>query len=560
MNSTLASLQGSEIPSTAIAFVDNAIASFQKVPGSAIVVRYIRSSYQNDPIRSLVELFLFIFAVRYLLAPTYSTKKTKNVLLTEDEIDELVEDWTPEPLAGDETDFEKIENERQPVIIGPAGPKAKLQNGRTVTNLASYNHYNFAANPELTAKAVNTVRTYGVGPCSPPGFYGTQDVHMKSEADIAAHLGMPACIIYAQSFSTISSVIPAFSKRGDIIVADKGVNYPIRKGLQISRSTVRWYEHNDMEDLERVLSRVVKEGRGKPLTRRFIVTEGLFENVGDVVDLPKLIELKLKYKFRTILDETWSYGILGRTGKGVTEHQNVDPNNVDMIIGGLAGAMSSGGGFCAGNSEIVEHQRLSAAAYTFSAALPALLATTASETVTILQEEPGIIQNLRENIKAMRAQLDPRSDWVRCSSAPENPIMLLVLKEQHVEDRGFSRADQEHLLQDCVDEVSTLPKNTKPPFPADEIIVSRQRRPRHTPEIHAGGSGLHAPRSREGVAAAAGAEGLYYHGAVKKGDGEGGDCGEACGYNGDEESEVAEEWMRGWKGRERKRWGIICTV
>jgi serine palmitoyltransferase len=115
------------------------------------------------------------------------------------------------------------------------------------------------------------------------------DVHMKTEADVAAHLGTPACIVYAQSFSTISSVIPSFSKRGDIIVADKAVNYAVRKGIQISRSSVRWYEHNDMEDLERVLQKVVKEQAKKPLTRRFIITEGLFENVGDVVNLPKLV-------------------------------------------------------------------------------------------------------------------------------------------------------------------------------------------------------------------------------------------------------------------------------
>jgi serine palmitoyltransferase len=460
MNATLASIQNGQLPPTALAFIDNAIASLQKIPGSAIVVRYIRSSYQNDPVRSAVELFLFIFAVRYLLAPTYSTKKTKNVPLTEDEIDDLVEDWTPEPLAGEETEFERLENAKRPVITGPAAPKSKLANGRTVTNLASYNHYNFAADPELTNKAINTVRTYGVGPCSPPGFYGTQDVHMKSEADIAAHIGMPAAIIYAQAFSTISSVIPAFSKRGDIIVADKAVNYAIRKGLQISRSTVHWYEHNDMEDLERVLQRVVKQNKGKPLTRRFIVTEGLFENVGDMVDMPKIIEMKFKYKFRIILDETWSYGILGRSGKGVTEYQNVDPANVDMIIGGLAGALSSGGGFCAGTEEIVEHQRLSAAAYTFSAALPAFLATTASETVTLLQEDPRYINALRENTQAMRAQLDPRSDWVRCSSATENPVLLLVLKDQLVQERNLSRAEQESILQDCVDEVSSFRRVT----------------------------------------------------------------------------------------------------
>ena len=112
---------------------------------------------------------------------------------------------------------------------------------------------------------------------------------MKTEADVAAHLGVPACIIYAQSFSTISSVIPSFCKRGDIIVADKAVNYAVRKGMQISRSTIRWFEHNDMDDLESVLKKVVKEQAKKPLTRRFIITEGLFENIGDVVDLPKLV-------------------------------------------------------------------------------------------------------------------------------------------------------------------------------------------------------------------------------------------------------------------------------
>jgi 7-keto-8-aminopelargonate synthetase-like enzyme len=158
-----------------------------------------------------------------------------------------------------------------------------------VTNLASYNFYNFIANETLKEKAIDTLRKYGVGPCGPPGFYGTQDVHMRTEQDIAEHLGTPACIVYAQAFSTISSVIPAFSKRGDIIVADKAVNYAIRKGLQICRSTVHWYEHNDMADLERVLQKVTRSQMKKPLTRRFIVSEGLFENIGDVVDLPKLV-------------------------------------------------------------------------------------------------------------------------------------------------------------------------------------------------------------------------------------------------------------------------------
>jgi serine palmitoyltransferase len=114
---------------------------------------------------------------------------------------------------------------------------------------------------------------------------------MDFERDVADFLGTEAAILYSQAFSTISSVIPAFCKRGDIIVADRGVNFTIQKGIQISRSTVRWYDHNDLKSLEEVLESVEKERKKRrgPLTRRFIVTEGIFEKDGKMVDLPKLV-------------------------------------------------------------------------------------------------------------------------------------------------------------------------------------------------------------------------------------------------------------------------------
>merc|ERR1711977_502803 len=421
--------------------VNEITSTFQKVPGSAMLIRYIQSSYQDDPVRSAIELVLVIFFIRYLLSPSYATHTGNFVKLTEEEIDDLVDEWTPEPLVAPQTSFEEAESEKLPVIVGATGPRVKLSSGRTVTNLASYNFYNFVGNEQVKEKAIQTLRTYGVGPCGPPQFYGTQDVHMKTEADIASCLGTEGCIVYAQAFSTISSVIPAFCKRGDIIVADRAVNYAIRK-----------YEHNNMEDLERVLQKVIKDQAKKPLTRRFIVTEGLSETVGDCVDLPKLIELKLRYKFRLMLDETWSFGVLGRTGRGLTEAQNVDASQVDMLVGSLAGPLCAGGGFCAGSTDVVEHQRISAASYTFSAALPAMLATTASETLNMLQTTPEILVQCRENIKAMRAQLDPRSDWVHCTSAPENPVMLLVLKPDVVNSRRLTIEEQERVLQECVDE------------------------------------------------------------------------------------------------------------
>lgn len=168
------------------------------------------------------------------------------------------------------------------------------------------------------------------------------------------------------------------------------------------------------------------------------------------------VELKLRYKFRLILDETWSYGVLGRSGRGVTEEQHVDATLVDMIIGSLAGPLSAGGGFCAGSEDVVEHQRISSAAYTYSAALPAMLSTTASEIVTMLQENPEHVAQLRENTKILRAQIEGRSEWVYSSSHEVNPVQMLALKPEVVASRNLSVMEQETVMQEIVDEVSRV--------------------------------------------------------------------------------------------------------
>jgi serine palmitoyltransferase len=104
------------LQNTTMRLLNDANAQFHKMPGSAIILRYIKSSYQDDPVRSAIELFLFLFAVRYLLAPSYATKK--KVALSDEEIDELVDDWTPEPLVSELSAFEVGENEKRPVIVG----------------------------------------------------------------------------------------------------------------------------------------------------------------------------------------------------------------------------------------------------------------------------------------------------------------------------------------------------------------------------------------------------------------------------------------------------------
>ncbi|KAK9328592.1 pyridoxal phosphate-dependent transferase [Lipomyces starkeyi] len=429
--------------------VESISAQFIRIPGSAIVLRYVRSSYQNDPMRSFLELCLFLFAVRYFLASKYSFAKKDFIKLSTKEVDDLVHEWTPEPLVAPLDETDQTEVEKIPVIIGISGPKVKLSTGKSVMNLASFNMLNLLGNEQIRERAIKTVREYGVGACGPSGFYGTQEVHIQTEKDISNFLRVPASIIYAQAFNTITSTIPAFAKRGDIIVADSAIALAIQKGILISRSTIRWFQHNDMDDLERVLQQVHKDFKGQPLTRRFIVTEGLFENCGDIADLPKILELKYKYKYRLILDESCSIGVLGKTGRGLTEYYNIPATEIDMIVGSLATTMCAGGGFCAGSEYVVSHQRISGNGYVFSAALPGYLAATASESMSIMQSSPEIFTQLLSNTRAFRAIID-KMTYMYSPSDPDSPLIHLQLNPEVLESRKID--DEDKFLQDVVDE------------------------------------------------------------------------------------------------------------
>ncbi|KAL4072261.1 serine palmitoyltransferase [Scleroderma citrinum] len=405
--------------------------TFYKIPGSAVLARYVRSSHQNDPGRTVLELILIAFAVRTLMQSRSRDKSQgKMIKFSEKEVDELIDEWVPEPLSAPLSEWQQRDLTSVPVIAGPNGPKPKLlSTGKTVFNLASYNFAGLASNEHIKERAIETLRKYGLGSCGPPGFYGTIDVHMDLERDIADFLGTESTILYSQGFSTITSVIPAFCKRGDVIIADRAVNFAIQKGIQISRSTIRWYDHNDLRSLEEVLINVEKERRkrGAPITRRFIITEGIFERDGEMVDLPKLIELKHKYKYRLVLDESISFGSVGRTGRGLTELYNVPASQIDMLVGSVANGLCSVGGFCAGSAIVTEHQRINGTSFVFSAAMPALLAVAGSEGISYLRNTPSALTTLQENVAVVRAVLE-KTEGITLVGHLTSPIVHFYLK------------------------------------------------------------------------------------------------------------------------------------
>lgn len=297
----------------------------------------------------------------------------------------MVREWEPEPLIKKVSPIDSSRIKEIPVIADHNGPMVRLEgypNDQQFLNLTTTDVYNFNNNDDLKSHAVDSIRRYGVGSCGPAGFYGHQDAHENCEKSIAKFIGYSGSLLYSQGLATLSSVIPCFLKRGDVIVADRAVNLSIQKGIQLSRATVFWYEHNDMKDLENTLIRSNNSHRKGPIPRRFLITEGIFETQGDAADLRAIVELKNKYRYRLFLDESWSLGVLGATGRGLPEELGIPREEITMTVGSLATAFGSAGGFCAADRDMVDHQRITSLAYTFSATMPAYLANMTSRVVT----------------------------------------------------------------------------------------------------------------------------------------------------------------------------------
>lgn len=418
------------------------LALLENVPGGLIVSRYIKSSYKDDPLRSLFEFGLFVFALHYFLSSKKKENKAEIVKFSPKEIDELIDEWEPSPIVEPVSELEhwqlreyhvKGENSSHVELLG-------LPELSKVANLSSLDFLDLNPSARLKKAAKDAISASGVGACGPPNFYGTQDSHVRLEEDLSRYLRTEQAILYGQDFVTAGSVIPAFLKRGDLAVVDSGINVSLQKALIVSRCDIEWFDHNDVEHLEQILSELHPiVNKQKPLRRRFIITEGLFAYSGDVAKLPEIVALKNKYKYRLFLDESLSIGALGSSGRGAPEHFGIPRSEIAITIGSLATSFASSGGFCAGVRPMVHHQRINSTAYVFSAALPPYSAKVASEAIKMITEDTDaqgnskLIHSLKTKIDLCHGELQKafaRSKYFEVVSDGTGPIVHLGLKAE----------------------------------------------------------------------------------------------------------------------------------
>ncbi|GMP40854.1 hypothetical protein CsSME_00011148 [Camellia sinensis var. sinensis] len=179
-----------------------------------------------------------------------------------------------------------------------------------------------------------------------------------------------------------------------------------------------------MESLQSTSEKVTVENKRAKKLRRYIVVEAVYrvsfgnyalillyffnlQNSGQIAPLDEIIRLKEKYRFRVLLDKRNSFGVLGSSGRGITEQHGVPIEKVDIITASMGHSLATERGFCRiGSVRVTAHQHLSNSGYVFSASLPPYLPTAAITAIDVLEENPDLITKLNKNIVLIGDMVD----------------------------------------------------------------------------------------------------------------------------------------------------------
>ena len=292
--------------------------------------------------------------------------------------------------------------------------------GKQYVNFCSYNYLGMSGEPTVHEAAQQAIEQFGTSTSASRLVSGEKTVHRELERALADFVGTEDAIVFSSGHATNESVIGHMFGPGDLILHDALVHNSIIQGCKLSGATRRAFPHNDHRACGQLLDQYRSEYR-----RVLIVVEGVYSMDGDYAEVPFYVELKKKYKTYLYVDEAHSVGVMGATGRGMSELQHVDPEDVDFWMGTISKGLGSCGGYIAASKEIVEYLKYTAPTFVFSGAVSPANAAAGLAALELLKTEPERVDQLRTNSElflslAQRARFDTGPS----SQTPIVPIIL----------------------------------------------------------------------------------------------------------------------------------------
>jgi glycine C-acetyltransferase len=302
------------------------------------------------------------------------------------------------------------------VLSSAQGPRITMD-GRSYINLCSNNYLGLAQDRAVIAATHEGLDQYGFG-LGAGRVVASMVPHQLLEQRLAAYKGRDAALVCQTGYDTNLAALSVLAEEDDVVISDSMNHASIIDGCRLSRAQRRTYPHADLEMLESCL-REAQSAR-----ERIIVTDGVFSMDGDLAPLPEIATLADQYRALVYVDDAHGDGVLGRTGRGIVEHFNLE-GRVAFEIGTLSKALGGVGGFIASDQAVIQTLYQSSRPFMFSTGhLPPMVAAGLIAALELLEAEPVRLQRLWENTAALRDGLHQLGFDTGSSVTPIIPVIV----------------------------------------------------------------------------------------------------------------------------------------
>lgn len=315
---------------------------------------------------------------------------------------------------------------REREIITAQGAEIKVSTGADVLNFCANNYLGLSDNPAVIEAAKQMMDRRGYGMSSVRFICGTQDTHRDLERAIAKYFGLDDSILYVACFDANGGVFEPLFGEEDAIISDALNHASIIDGVRLCKAKRYRYANANMQELENCL----KEAQAQRF--RIIVTDGVFSMDGNVAPLDKICALAKQYDALVMVDESHSAGVVGKTGRGVTELYNLR-GEIDIITGTLGKAFGGGcGGFTAARKEIVDMLRQRSRPYLFSNSVPPPVVGASLAVFQMLEKDDSLHAKLMENTEYFKTKMTAAGFDIKPSQSAILAVMLYDAKLSQV--------------------------------------------------------------------------------------------------------------------------------
>ncbi len=290
-------------------------------------------------------------------------------------------------------------------------------NGQKVLMLGSNNYLGLTNHPEVKKAAIDAIRDFGTGCAGSRFLNGTLLIHLKLEEKLAEFLNKEAVLLFSTGFQVNQGVISTLIGKDSVVISDKFNHASIIDGCRLAFGKSKKYNHNNMEDLERVLKTSVDA------KTCLVVMDGIFSMEGDIAHLGEIVKLAEKYDADVMVDDAHSIGVLGPKGDGTAAHFGVN-DKVSLIMGTFSKSLASIGGFIASDEDTIHYLKHHSRALIFSASPPPASVASVIKALEVIQREPERREKLWENTRRITAGLKELGFDLGLSNTPIIPIIV----------------------------------------------------------------------------------------------------------------------------------------